>query len=1651
MAEPIGIRQNNPGNIRFGSGFDGEEEGDNGFAAFPDPVAGGTALIKNLVAYNTKHGLNTVSGIVGRWAPPNENATNAYAANVADQLGVDLNEPLNMKDPGVLAQLATAISKQEGNGAVYNADFYKAITSDNPELAAYIASQKLPAFLKSQARANAYRANPKAAGEPGINVDDTSAIDAVWNQGPVIEEAAALEAGQQAAAETRWAGMGESFVDGLLNATLTGAIVDLTQRGEADPNFSITKDHFNQMADNGILQNKELSDYVSGAVNQDDFNRRMELAKERIDYFTRAANTAGLQSLNNGAASLVGGMADPVAIIATMGAGWAANTARAGFATTAAAQAARTSFAASAAEGAIATTAIGQLLQGANNQRLSWSDLISQGIQGAALGALGHAVAPEAAQDRIMKQVGDELQRTAQSRMFDDWNAGRQKLTNPLNEFDRGLSTEMADHPVQRLVRSDVEPDFAPRADRAGISESLGYTPEPTLDNPAYQALHDNGVVMELRSADDLAKASPFHARFGEDIPEDAKAFYSPQDDRVYVFRDRLTPEDEADPQGLIMHEVGVHYGLERTIGTERYNAILEALDNSTDEKVQAAKARIPSDTPAYLRGEELLGYLVEKHPTLGVVQSIISSIKNWLRENIPAFRRMSISTNDVIRYVQGSLKNVRREGKLSANLTFPYVWHGSPVKGIDKLDLAYAGSGEGNSAFGFGHYVTSERGTAIDYRNKEAMRRGLAPEEGGLYQLRVLADPNQMIAWDRPLAEQPRLHEALQRAGVDDLSGTGADAYNALTEKLGSQKAASEALNAVGIPGVKYETGRTRGSDVVNHNYVLFGNEHLDVANRYSRNVKPVFPSNAAPVQLRMSKAAEDVTDAARKWDESITPETKTQRERLAKWYNEQRVKLGADKVATWIDSPGLIVQRSKSKVARFLGAHLFEDGTGIGKRESTVALQYEMMQSGYKHRTLPVLQENLTKGFTALEKAQYLFGFAKKAEDRVWREVAEERLAHRAAVQADTPYKSTAPDHIQAMAKALDDFYDKVTSDGRLAGNPYADAVRGTGFVGFMPYAWDWEGIARAHSTDSIRFAAFHDNLMQQYTERIVDPAVDELLKQNPAASPQEIADLRTRLKDKVGHLVDNKINELMSDPQSRIEHFDNTFETIAGDLLKENFDGQVIDGALLQQFKEQLGNIRKDRTRTELDLTREVNGVSLLDFMDYNGERMVTQGAHRFAGLNALARKGFRDLSDMQGALEAARKDGATPEELKALDFGYRAFGMGQLRNAQRAAFTTLRNFTYAATMGKLGLSVLADASNVVAATGMTGFFRVMGNTFSKDTEFLKQMAVDAPSLLGQDYRLHSLTPDVSATGRMMIGEGSNLNRLSQRAAQLTSYLNGSNLIGKMLHRGFLPVFAEDLLRTINGENGGMTLQRMADVGIDRDMLARIKGQLDQFDAGRQRGDRINWDKWDDQEAADKLIEAMHRGTYQTFQRAMVGEAPMWLTESSAGSLFGQFRRYGIVSTEKQLARNVSIGDVNAMAAFAFGTAWAGMLYYSRLQLNSLGKTDAEKDKYLKDNLSGFKLGAGVFTLMNMSGVLPDTINLGELVFGGNSYQQVGSPVASMGYLGNIGSALHSVGNLATGQSTNKSTDARNILRIAPLANSLVGTYISNSSRH
>lgn len=120
---PRGVRNNNPLNIEAGDftksqpGFSGS---DGRFAKFDTPQNGLAAAHALLDVYDTKHGLNTVNGIVGRWAPGTDgNNVSAYASDVAQRLGIDPNAPIPKE---MRPALVAAMAQHENGVPVPGAD-----------------------------------------------------------------------------------------------------------------------------------------------------------------------------------------------------------------------------------------------------------------------------------------------------------------------------------------------------------------------------------------------------------------------------------------------------------------------------------------------------------------------------------------------------------------------------------------------------------------------------------------------------------------------------------------------------------------------------------------------------------------------------------------------------------------------------------------------------------------------------------------------------------------------------------------------------------------------------------------------------------------------------------------------------------------------------------------------------------------------------------------------------------------------------------------------------------------------------------------------------------------------------------------------------------------------------------------------------------------------------------------------------------------------------------------------------------------------------------------------------------------------------------------------------------------------------------------
>lgn len=124
---PRGYRNFNPGNVDRGTdrwlGMAEDQSGDSRFIIFTAPEYGIRCIMRLLITYYERHGLDTVSKVLNRWAPPQGKdpstgvsyvqSTEGYIRHVSTLTGWHPDEPLDLFDPMTNLAFTKAIIRHE--------------------------------------------------------------------------------------------------------------------------------------------------------------------------------------------------------------------------------------------------------------------------------------------------------------------------------------------------------------------------------------------------------------------------------------------------------------------------------------------------------------------------------------------------------------------------------------------------------------------------------------------------------------------------------------------------------------------------------------------------------------------------------------------------------------------------------------------------------------------------------------------------------------------------------------------------------------------------------------------------------------------------------------------------------------------------------------------------------------------------------------------------------------------------------------------------------------------------------------------------------------------------------------------------------------------------------------------------------------------------------------------------------------------------------------------------------------------------------------------------------------------------------------------------------------------------------------------------
>ena len=218
--------------------------------------------------------------------------------------------------------------------------------------------------------------------------------------------------------------------------------------------------------------------------------------------------------------------------------------------------------------------------------------------------------------------------------------------------------------------------------------------------------LVDSGVVSVVKGVDELPARTD-----GKPHPADAKGYFDGR--RAYLVADNLAPGEAS---GVLLHEVGAHYGMEQMLGPKLYQQLLseiEAKANAGVAEFKDALDRIPADTPPERVKDELLAYLVQNQPELPLVQRILSEVKQFIYRVLGG-RLIDLNADDIRMMAVAALKRVSSAQEAATPGTMLYARGSSVDYRTGKEKLTKFGLEPGKS------YNTRDIAAAMEARQRE-------------------------------------------------------------------------------------------------------------------------------------------------------------------------------------------------------------------------------------------------------------------------------------------------------------------------------------------------------------------------------------------------------------------------------------------------------------------------------------------------------------------------------------------------------------------------------------------------------------------------------------------------------------------------------------------------------------------------------------------------------------------------------------------------------------------------------------------------------------------------------------------------------------------------------------------------------------------
>jgi hypothetical protein len=307
--------------------------------------------------------------------------------------------------------------------------------------------------------------------------------------------------------------------------------------------------------------------------------------------------------------------------------------------------------------------------------------------------------------------------------------------------------------------------------------------------------------------------------------------------------------------------------------------------------------------------------------------------------------------------------------------------------------------------------------------------------------------------------------------------------------------------------------------------------------------------------------------------------------------------------------------------------------------------------------------------------------------------------------------------------------------------------------------------------------------------------------------------------------------------------------------------------------------------------------------------------------------------------------------------------------------------LRDYNYVRVMNQVGFAQIPDA----AAYLTPHYFKYARLYMPEAAQFMSRASdgtldhklaaeVEEAIATGTDYDNITL---FSAADNEPVDAINGLEHKLRVGARITSNISGMRTLTDFNQRITGMAVMNRLVHNIMGKTSDMDAQRMLNLGLTPEKIARIKAMADQhveFDkAGRKKLMALELNKWSDGAAVNDLLSAAHREARQMVQEGDLGDSAS-LLQNSFVKVLAQFRQFPLVAYSKQLGHGMVHGDTETLARVMMQVSLGSMSYAAQMSIYSLTIPEEERAEWREKFLSPQAIFFGGITRAGMFSIVP-----------------------------------------------------------------------------